>query len=193
MKENHGRAILRGLFCKPMIEENIPLVNQILEPFTPSLRGDFPGYRNHVYRMINFCLVQGDFVEEEKRKIMIAGCFHDIGIWTGDTFDYLPPSISAAIAYLVKNDLQDWSAEISLMIDQHHKLTTFRGVPLVEVFRKGDLADFSLGLLRNGIPRDHIQKVKRRFPNEGFHRMLVKCAGRWICRHPLNPVPVLKW
>ena len=70
-----------------MIEENTPLVDEILEPFRRSLKGDFPGYRNHVHRMINFCFAQHDLTVEERTKITIAGCFHDLGIWTGDTFD----------------------------------------------------------------------------------------------------------
>ena len=30
----------------------------------------------------------------------IAAAFHDIGIWTAGTFDYLEPSVRVAAAYL---------------------------------------------------------------------------------------------
>ncbi len=72
--------------------------------------------------MINFCFAQNNFNEEEREKIIIAGCFHDLGIWSGDTFDYLPPSIAAAKDYLKENNLEQWMAQIELMINQHHKL-----------------------------------------------------------------------
>jgi hypothetical protein len=178
-----------------MVEENIPLVDEILWSFKKSLKDDLPGYRNHVYRMINFCFAQRDLTEEERTKITIAGCFHDLGIWTGDTFDYLPPSIESAKRYLSNTGLEKWTSEIELMIDQHHKLRKFsdKSHPLVEIFRQGDLADFSLGLIKSGISGQYVREVKHRFPNAGFHKMLVRLAGRWICRHPFDPIPVLKW
>src|SRR5262245_32231532 len=131
------------------IEQDIPLADEILGPFESTLANDFLGYRNHVYRMINFCFAQGEFNDQEREQIVIAGCFHDLGIWTGHTFDYLPPSIDAARRYLYDANLERWTPEIELMIDQHHKVRKFSHDPrsLVEVFRRGDLADFSLGLI----------------------------------------------
>lgn len=81
------------------------------------------------------------------------------------------------------------------MIDQHHKLGKYKddSQSTIEAFRKGDLVDFSLGVVKCGLPRDYVKSVKAEFPNAGFHMGLVKTAGKWICRHPLNPVPVLKW
>ena len=78
------------------------------------------------------------------------------------------------------------------MIDLHHRVRKHTA-PLVDIFRKGDLVDFSLGIVKCGVPAAFIRTVKEQFPNEGFHKQLVRRAGRWICRHPLNPVPVLKW
>jgi hypothetical protein len=175
------------------IEDRIPLLEDILDEWKENIGNDFPGYKNHVYRMINFCFAQQDFKKEDREKIIIAGCFHDIGIWTGETFDYLPPSIVRAKEYLTQNNLDAWIPEIELMIDTHHKLRPYRDNRLVEVFRKGDLVDFSLGLVKCGLPKDYIKNVKKQFPNAGFHKGLVKLAGGWICRHPLNPIPVLKW
>ena len=176
------------------IEERIPLLEDILDKWKGEIGGDFLGYKNHVYRMTNFCFALGEQRSaEEREKIIIAGCFHDIGIWTGDTFDYLPPSTLAAREYLTDNDLAGWIPEIELMIDQHHKLNAYQDNPLVETFRKGDLVDFSLGIAKCGLPKAYIKSVKKQFPNAGFHKGLVKLAGRWICRHPLNPIPVLKW
>ena len=78
------------------IEENIPLLEEILSKWKPVVGKDYEGYKNHVYRMINFCFALKDCNEEEREKIIIAGCFHDLGIWIGNTVDYILPSIPPA-------------------------------------------------------------------------------------------------
>lgn len=177
------------------IEKHIPLLDAILEQWKGELGDDYSGYQNHVYRMVNFSLALHGFNSEEQEKITIAGCFHDLGIWSDKTFDYLPPSIVLAKEYLRKNGLEQWIPEIELMIGMHHKLGKNEGEsnPLTEVFRQGDLVDFSLGIFKCGLPKTYIKSVKAQFPNAGFHKRLVKLAGSWFCRHPLNPLPVLKW
>ncbi|MGV2388825.1 MAG UNVERIFIED_CONTAM: hypothetical protein LVR29_12755 [Microcystis novacekii LVE1205-3] len=41
------------------------------------------------------------------------------------------------------------------MVEMHHKVRTYKTdrYPLVELFRRGDLVDFSLGFFKFGIPR----------------------------------------
>ena len=42
--------------------------------------------------MVNFCIA---FVgRSDIEKIAVAAAFHDLGIWTNKTFDYIPPSIA---------------------------------------------------------------------------------------------------
>jgi hypothetical protein len=175
------------------IEARILLLEEILGEWENELGKDFLGYKNHVYRMINFCFAQNNFNDEEREKIIIAGCFHDLGIWSDDTFDYLQPSVLLAKNYLQKNNLEHWAAEIELLIDTHHKLGKYTKNTLVETFRKGDLVDFSLGFIKCGLPKSYVKSVIAEFPNAGFHKALVKLAGGWIWKHPLNPLPVLKW
>jgi hypothetical protein len=179
----------------PAVEERIVALDEILEPWQPRLGNDFAGYRNHVYRVVNFCFALRECTEAERRKIIIAGCFHDLGIWSGKTFDYLPPSIALANGYIEQNGLDHWAAEIELMIRMHHKLRPYkdRHFPLVEVFRKGDLVDFSRGIVTCGISRTYVREVTARFPNAGFHRRLVLLELAWLPRHPLRPLPVVKW
>lgn len=178
-----------------MIENRIPLVDDILEKWKGEIGNDYHGYKNHVYRMINFCFALSDFSDRQREKIIIAGCFHDLGIWSNKTFDYLPPSIRLAKEYLRQNNLEQWSREIELMIGMHHKLGKYQDAqnPLIETFRQGDLVDFSLGIVKCGLPRKFIKSVKKEFPNAGFHKCLVRLASGWIFKHPLDPVPVLKW
>ncbi len=177
------------------IEQNIPLLEEILSDWKALIGSEYDGYRNHVYRMIHLCLALKDCNEQEREKIIIAAAFHDIGIWVDDTLDYLPPSIPPATAYLKENNREDWAEEITLMINEHHKLREYKNAayPLVELFRKGDLVDFSLALFTFGIPKPYIKAVKAAFPNAGFHKNLAKRAARWFIKHPLNPAPMMKW
>ena len=177
------------------IEETIPLLEEILGRWQEKIGGDYAGYHNHVCRMVNFCFALRDCTAEERDKIVIAGCFHDLGIWGADTFDYLPPSVALAKEYLTQNNLEQWIIEIQLMIEMHHKLRRYDDprYPLVELFRRGDLIDFSLGIIKCGLPASYIRSVQGRIPGAGFHKRLVQLEFGWLSRHPLNPLPVFKW
>ncbi|MES1947897.1 hypothetical protein C84B14_11122 [Salinisphaera sp. C84B14] len=170
-------------------------IDGILEPWQATIGRDYEGYRNHVVRMATFCLMLKPCSPQAQRRIEIAACFHDIGIWTADTLDYLEPSVPPALSYLDAHGLSDWGPEITEMILEHHRVReiTHGLTPLVELFRKGDLVDFSKGIVRFGLPRRVVRDVMQTYPNAGFHRMLVKAAGKWFVRHPLNPMPMMKW
>ena len=160
------------------------------------IAGDYIPYKNHVCRVINFCFqLRQDMDDEQQEKVIIAGCFHDIGIWTDDTLDYLPPSVSAAKAYLHRTGRLACSGEIELMISLHHKLHRYedKANPLVEVFRRADLVDVSLGMIKFGLSPDIVENIKDMFPNKGFHKRLTLLAAREFCRHPFRPLPFLKW
>lgn len=178
-----------------VIESTIPLLEDILGEWQDLIGNDYEGYKNHVYRMIHFCFELKQCNAEEREKIIIAGCFHDIGIWIEHTVDYIPPSLPPAREYLKHRGLEPWMPEIELMISEHHKITPYKGdaYPLVELFRKGDLVDFSFGLFNFGIPKDYINRVKAQFPNAGFHANLARLAAQWFPQHPFNPAPMMKW
>ena len=176
----------------------LPLVEQILQPWRTRIGADVDGYQNHVYRMLHCCFALAPCTDEDREKLIIAACHHDIGIWSDHTVDYLPPSIREAVAYLHAHHLSEWEEEIILLIDLHHKVRAIKGdlaekYPLLEVFRRADLADFSLGLILGGVPRRYFANVKRQFPNAGFHKMLIKAAGGWFAKHPLSPPPFMRW
>ena len=177
------------------IETRIDLLEDILAPWAPAMGADGKGYKNHCYRMIHFTLALYPCDEQEKHKLVIAAAHHDIGIWSDHTVDYLPPSRAEALRYLEAQGQSEWSEEIGLIIDEHHKLTRFKDpkFPLVEAFRRGDLVDFSMGWLRQGLPRSLVREVQAAFPNAGFHKMLMRSAGQWFRQHPLSPPPFMKW
>lgn len=58
--------------------------------------------------MIHFCFALHPCNAEERKKIIIAACFHDLGIWANGTVDYLPPSIALTESYLKQNNLEPW-------------------------------------------------------------------------------------
>lgn len=64
---------------------------------------------------------------------------------------------------------------------------------MVEVFRRGDWVDATMGLRRFGLPRSVVKDVQAAFPNLGFHRGLVRIALRELPRRPFHPLPMMRW
>ena len=178
-----------------MIEEHIERVEEILSRWTNELGSDERAYKNHVYRVVNFCFALHAGSAEEREKVVVAACFHDLGIWANGTFDYLAPSIALAKSYLADCHREEWSSEIERMIDQHHKVRDVHddAHPLIEAFRRSDLVDVSYGVVKFGLSRALVRDVQARFPDAGFHWRLVQLSARWWLQHPFRPVPVLKW
>lgn len=178
------------------IQPRIELLEQILAPWQTIIGSEFAGYKNHCYRMLHFCFVLApDLSDEQRQKLIIASAHHDLGLWSEGTVDYIPPSIVEAKQYCHQQQLAHWEEEITLLIAEHHKLKpdTNQRYPLIEVFRRADLVNFSLGLMRQGISKSTIKQVQSAFPNHGFHRFLLKGAWAWFSRHPLTLPPFMKW
>ncbi|MCC6968213.1 MAG: hypothetical protein IT391_18245 [Nitrospira sp.] len=177
------------------IETTHNLIEQILAKWAGAIGEDYPGYKGHVYRLFNYCLALRPCTEEDRTKVAIAACFHDLGLWSHHTLDYIPPAVSHATEYLSTTGRQAWVEEIALMIGMHHKVRAYtdRQYPLVELFRKGDLVDVSWGLVRYGIPRSYITVVQHHFPNQGFHKFLMRNGAAWLVTHPFNPAPFMRW
>ena len=170
-----------------------PTIDEVLTNHASDLRHDFTGYRNHVYRVVNLCAaIVGD--RREIQKVAVAAAFHDLGIWTNQTFDYIPPSLALAREYLAARGQTDWIAEIERMIADHHKITPSTASPrsLVEPFRRADWIDVTRGLRTFGVPRPFIASVLARWPSAGFHWRLVKLTIERLRTHPLTPLPMVK-
>ncbi len=178
------------------VKGEITLVETLLEEYRGVLGRDFVAYRNHVYRVVNFCFhMKPNLDDEQRERIVVAGCFHDLGIWTEDTFDYLEPSVALVKNYLRAQGQENWFPEISLMINWHHRLRRVKSLeyPLAEVFRQADWIDVSLGLIRFGLSKKVVHAVKEQFPNAGFHKRLVQLTLREMRRRPWNPLPMMRW
>jgi hypothetical protein len=173
------------------IELEIPAVEAILPKWREALGADYVPYRNHLYRMLHFFRgLNGDDAEGDARAA-VAAVFHDLGIWSDHTFDYLEPSARRAVEHIGEAD--PGRDEIVAMIVEHHKIRPYRGNARVEAFRRADLVDVSLGLVRFGLPRAYVQEVKQAFPNAGFHQRLVQLFGQRLRTHPFSPAPMMKF
>ncbi|MCF6404590.1 hypothetical protein L3C95_16965 [Chitinophaga filiformis] len=172
---------------------NNTIIDDLLDRYKSIIGKDFYRYRNHVYRVFLNCSLL-DSSPENQEKYAYAVVFHDIGIWTNHTIDYLQPSIAVACEYLASNGKKDCITDITLMIYWHHKTSRYRGSSeeIVEVFRKADWIDVSLGILAFGVERDQIRMNRKRLPNLGFHFFLLKKLLRNLFVHPLNPLPMFR-
>jgi hypothetical protein len=174
---------------------NLPTVEEVLQNHASEVGRDLIGYRNHVYRVANLCLAIAGDRDVEVEKIAVAAVFHDLGIWTNKTFDYIAPSVALARVHLAARGLADWIPEIEAMIADHHKVTSSRANPpsLVECFRRADWIDVTRGLRQFGLPRRFIAAVTTTWPSAGFHRRLVTLTLDRFSKHPLSPLPMVKW
>lgn len=172
--------------------ERQPIIEALFASYAPVLGKNQEGYKNHVYRIFNYCMYMSNGQCEE--KYAIASVFHDIGIWTHNTFDYLKPSVELASAYLLHSNKKEWMEEISRMIDNHHKVTRYTGdyADTVEIFRKADWADVSMSFIPFDIPDDIIKQTEAVFPYKGFHLTLVSLFARNLIQHPLKPLPMFR-
>ena len=172
----------------------LPLLDDVLSAHTSALGRDFTAYRNHTYRLVNLAFVLTGEREDTLERLTIAAAYHDLGIWTARTFEYLRPSIGLAREYLARSGRTAWMAEITAMILEHHKVRAYRGHPdwLVEPFRRADWIDVSRGLRTFGVPRSIIRQLFAVWPSAGFHRRLVELSIVHLRTQSWNPFPMLR-
>jgi hypothetical protein len=177
-----------------VVATEIATLDELLEVHATQLGDDFTSYRNHCYRVANLCIALSPDGAGQIEKIAVATAFHDIGIWTAGTFDYLEPSVRLASAYLAGSTKVGWEPEIREMILNHHKLSRYRANPewLVEPFRRADWIDVTLGAITFGLPRQTIRALYEAWPNAGFHRRLIGLELVHLRKHPLKPLPMFR-
>jgi hypothetical protein len=174
--------------------DSIPALDEVLGAHRDALGADFAGYRNHTYRVVNLCVALTPEAAGQLEKVATAAAFHDLGIWTDRTFDYLQPSVRLATSHLEKTGRQEWVRDVSTMILEHHKVSRLqdRRDSLAETFRRADWIDVSGGLLLFGLSREYIGHLSSKWPSAGFHWRLVQLSFRRLLTHPWNPLPMLR-
>jgi hypothetical protein len=172
----------------------LPTIDRVLDAYAMQLGTDFVGYRNHTYRVANLCVALAPTGREQVEKIAVASAFHDLGIWSDGTFDYLEPSARLARSYLTEAGRPEWSAEIERMIADHHKLTASRAGDdwLVEPFRKADWIDVSRGALKFGLSTRIVGSILATWPSAGFHRRLIQLSLKRLRTNPFTPLPMMR-
>jgi HD domain len=172
---------------------NTELITNILSSYKKELGSNFEKYHNHSCRVFVFASILSNATEDEEKQLAIASAFHDIGIWAANTFDYLDPSMKLAEKYLTQHQLDHWINNVKEIINNHHKLTPFKKNQLAESFRKADLIDLTFGVIKFGISPAQITENKKLYPALGFQSYIFKVVLKNIVRHPLNPLPIVKW
>lgn len=174
--------------------DRLAVLDAILDDHAHALGRDFHPYRNHAYRVANFawCLLPGSV--HDLYVLTVAVAFHDLGIWTAGTFDYLAPSEALARQYLLDNGRPELVPVVLEMISEHHRVSHVAPDQdrRIEAFRCADWIDVSLGLRRFSLPADDFTRIVAQFPRLGFHLRLVQFSLRHALRHPLRPLPMLK-
>lgn len=192
---SRGSGELDDTSCGGALITSVPAVDDVLHRHRSALGRDCAAYRNHVFRVFNLCLAIDVTTDpEDVQKSAVAAVFHDLGIWTDRTFDYIRPSVALAAEYLTAGSRSDWIPEIEAMIVNHHKITPAGPGEhrLVEPFRRADWIDVSRGFRRFGVDRRLIASIFGQWPSDGFHWRLVELAAERFRRHPLTPLPMVK-
>ena len=177
-----------------MLLRRLAAVDDVLDEHREALGRDHAAYRHHVYRVANLCIAQLSRSDEDVEKVAVAAVFHDLGIWTDRTFDYLEPSARLAHDDLTSRGRADWIPEVTAAIAQHHQVSRYRGPHqrLVEAFRRADWMDVTLGLRSHGQSRARLRAAVAEWPRAGFHLMLTRLALRRLTTHPWNPLPMVR-
>ena len=175
-----------------MVESNA-LIEDILKQHRGELNVDYGMYRNHVYRVFNFTLLLYDADKKDIDTLAVAAAFHDIGIWTAGTMDYLPPSVALAKEYIKAKKLKISEEVVEEIIQNHHKVTAYQDNPMADAFRRADLVDLSLGVASQGISHRDILEMFQTFPEAGFHLFIMKEVALSMLKNPFNPLPIFKW
>jgi hypothetical protein len=73
-------------------------IDDVLDTHWRGDRNLLAPYRNHVLRMTSVCRALSDAVDPS--ELGFAGAFHDLGVWTVPTWDYLSLSSQMAREWL---------------------------------------------------------------------------------------------
>lgn len=173
-----------------------PSLDALFAPWTAALGQDYTAYRHHVERLLVLCevLAAREGVALDPVALRVAAVYHDLGIWSDATFDYLEPSAARARDWLAASGHAGLAPQVTAMIEAHHKVRAAGpATDAVEIFRRADWIDVTLGLRNAGLPRTRYRALLRQYPDAGFHRRLVELSAKQLLTHPLNPLPMFRW
>ena len=153
---------------------------------------DFEHYRGHCYRILNY-MNYWKLNEVEFKTCEVAIPFHDMGIWTHKTMDYLEVSFEGAKKYIEEKKLDIEKDSLENIIVNHHKISKIKDNSLAEKLRKADLIDLSFGVIKFGIDQKAMHSIVSEFPFLEFQQVIFKKVFSHAVRNILNPFPMLKF
>jgi hypothetical protein len=77
------------------VVERHPILEQVFDTWAAVLGPARSAYRGHAYRVYNFARAIAGSPRWDD-VLAIASAYHDLGIWSDRTFDYLAPSVQRA-------------------------------------------------------------------------------------------------
>ena len=170
-----------------------PSLDELFRPWQKALGRDYRAYRNHAERVLRLCELLAGGALPDPLAFHVAATYHDLGIWSDGTLDYLAPSRARASAWLAANGLVEKSVLVEDMIENHHRVRAAGpGNTPVEIFRQADWIDVTLGLCNFGLAREEYRRLLDEFPDAGFHRRLLELGGRQWLRTPWRPLPMFR-
>lgn len=175
---------------------DMPMLDELLEPHREGLGVGYNGYRAHCYRMLNWARFVTEPEEHREQKIAIMTVLHDLPFFETGDLDYLGKACDLATDHLREIGHPEWTEEMHLMINNHHKMRAYTGphTPLVEACRKADWIDVSFTKLTFGIPRRLVVEVRTTFPmNEAYKAVALPNIARYAVRHLNRPLPMMRW
>jgi len=175
---------------------DFPLLDEILDPYREGLGTGYWGYRAHCYRMVNWARQVTAPAPYREEKLAIMTVLHDVPFFLTGDLDYLPRACDLATEYLQRIDRADWTEEMHLMINNHHKTRSYSGphAPLVEACRKADWIDVTFTKVRFGIPRPFVREVRATFPmNEAYKGVAMPAIAKYAVTHLKRPLPMMRW
>ncbi|UXP30835.1 HD domain-containing protein [Reichenbachiella agarivorans] len=177
-----------------MANKSIPRIEGILLYYTKALGADYNAYRNHVYRVYHLTLLlhHDELNYPASETLAVAAAFHDLGIWTHNTLDYLEPSADLASEYLRENNSTELDEAVRSLIIMHHKLGIHKDNALAEAFRKADKMDLSFGFFNYKLPKSRYAHLKEEFPFLEFQKNIIRKVLRYALTHLNRPFPMLR-
>ena len=155
------------------------VIEKHLSEYKDLIGSDYPGYRNHLYRVLTYSVHILNYDVTHLDVMGSALVYHDIGLWTDKTLAYLEPS-----AELARRKCPTYTEEQLTLQDNiimyHHKIWPFRGenAAVVNAVRQADWIDATNGAVTKGMPRKHIDTVNAALPASGFYDTLKDIGPR---------------
>jgi hypothetical protein len=170
-----------------------PIIDEVLEANRQAIGPLFPVWPTHSYRMLNICV--NACPQEPVDKFAVAIAFHDLPAAIDGDLRYLDRAAALARTWLTEHRLSEWAPEVSAMIENHHKIRPYTGphAATVDAFRRADWIDVALGHWCAGQDKNLVARINRELPLHEGRRALTHIVLPYALRHPLKPLPMLRW